>query len=550
MSTRMLLGLAAVLFSGAALAAVTPCPDLISEADQVFGAGYGNTTQSWTIWAFKDLICTDDYGELSTNCANVYEYNLGQLQLESNLSAFQPVEHVLAAGLSIGTSYQGRLIPAYSLTQTYHIVKNASDQELLDDHDDADGDGVDNRSERNNVAFRGGDVQRFIAAFTNPDLNGTECPGAPVTPCPDIVGGIEAYSGLFTEYERAMGPVLQEVICSTSYFMSTLAACTYINNLAVAYEVDSGFFDTLPPELVPVFIAGLSASSDEQQAVVVGHGLTGTYTVIKDGDNELFGREGDLDGDGVSNQQEYDNVEIMGGGLDLFKTVVLDADLDGAECVGGELDDTLPDTLPQMIDEQGAEFYQHSGFGDWSTDDMNHDGWTEQAQSALFADVLNNPNAPYHDEAVCVFLWNQGVFRQDQQDPPCGGIFASYEDVFAAVLSMSTEIQIWVLEEMHNCGYVPDPNRYRTVKSQAKLPNDPFAADGDLDGDGVPNVVEYQNSIDAGLGLEDFVVAAQQPLLDGSQPASSLPLGPAVLPSCGLGLMAAAYTVFRRRRSA
>lgn len=57
---------------------------------------------------------------------------------------------------------------------------------------------------------------------------------------------------------------------------------------------------------------------------------------------------------------------------------------------------------------------------------------------------------------------------------------------------------------------------YEIVNGQLKAVGEPFSAQGDMDGDGISNLQEAQNILAHGGTLDDFVVSASNPLLDGA----------------------------------
>lgn len=175
----------------------------------------------------------------------------------------------------------------------------------------------------------------------------------------------------------------------------------------------------------------------------------------------------------------------------------------------------------------------------WNASDLTQNGLIDSWEVALLERVLCTGVGPHYADALCAYEANLTTYRDE---PTYGPPFAGFEHVIVALQTMSSESQA----AQGSLGLQGD---YRVAGTGAKAPGEPFSADGDLDNDGHSNLVEYTNTLNASLSQDDFIEAALNPLLNGSQPASSLPVGGSLGLIMGVaGLAAGAARVLRQRR--
>ena len=94
-------------------------------------------------------------------------------------------------------------------------------------------------------------------------------------------------------------------------------------------------------------------------------------------------------------------------------------------------------------------------------------------------------------------------------------------DAFGLVLSSTYEVVACLSPD--SCAPAPVKGAPSNVDYEAfaETPigvNEPYSGDGDPDGDGVVNRIEYANVIGGGGSLEDFTIAAFDPALGGVVP--------------------------------
>jgi hypothetical protein len=177
---------------------------------------------------------------------------------------------------------------------------------------------------------------------------------------------------------------------------------------------------------------------------------------------------------------------------------------------------------------------------DWNTSDLDGSGIPDSWEVALFERVVCTAAVAWREDAVCVFEQNLATLRAEGNY----GLVDLYENTVAAMLSISSELQ-GALAPLGLTGV------YAQVGTAAKLPGELLAADGNADGDPFTNRMEYDNTIAASLGKNDFVTAALNPVLDGSQATSeALPVGGPLLLSALVCLLACAGPLALLRRRA
>lgn len=150
----------------------------------------------------------------------------------------------------------------------------------------------------------------------------------------------------------------------------------------------------------------------------------------------------------------------------------------------------------------------------WALTDLTQNGIIDSWEAALFENVLCS-HQPWSDDALCAYELNLATLNTEGS--VAGPPFSGFKKVIALLQTMNSESQAAT-------GSLNLQGNYRIAGAGAKANGEPFSAQGDLDGDGLSNLEEYQNVINANLTMDDYVAAATNPLLDGTASVDSLPL--------------------------
>ncbi len=180
---------------------------------------------------------------------------------------------------------------------------------------------------------------------------------------------------------------------------------------------------------------------------------------------------------------------------------------EGEGCVLG----TCPD-----FDTEGTGLYAalaalYSAEIAWTTSDIDGSLIPDSWEVALFQAVLCRAEAPPTDPTVCAYLANLAMLRTES----LYGLLQSYEHVTAALLSISTEMQT-IVKTIGLTG------QYTVAMMAVKAAGEPFAAQGDPDGDGLDNLAEFTAVIGAGLGRAEYVIQALTPYSEEGEPEGTL----------------------------
>ena len=197
----------------------------------------------------------------------------------------------------------------------------------------------------------------------------------------------------------------------------------------------------------------------------------------------------------------------------------------------GETTCSLAGPCPDF-DAEGATLYGILTF-DYLTADLDLSGIPDSFEVALFEEVLCGRTGALHDETVCAFVANLDELRAELFYP----VVASVENVVAATLTLSSESQAAVKSALNLNG------NYTVVGGAAKAAGEPLSPQGDPDADGLSNKEEYDNTVLAGFGKSEYVIAALSPILDGSTDPADLPTGNPLGMAMLAGLLAAMGTL-------
>lgn len=132
--------------------------------------------------------------------------------------------------------------------------------------------------------------------------------------------------GIADHYETALA---EAVLCEGRVPWAAEASCIYRAN-KLALEAEASYANIQAYSEVLAML--LSISVEMQQALVTALGLTGSYDVFSNGAEAIpdeLAPNGDPDGDGYTNLQEYLNVIADGGGEAEYVAAALNPLLDG-----------------------------------------------------------------------------------------------------------------------------------------------------------------------------------------------------------------------------
>lgn len=162
-----------------------------------------------------------------------------------------------------------------------------------------------------------------------------------------------------------------------------------------------------------------------------------------------------------------------------------------------------------FIQQGGEELYWHVG-ADWHSDDLDGNGMIDSWEAALFEEALCG-GTRLTREVRCVFQSNWNTLQGD----PGWTLQGLGDHIQAAVvtgLSMSAPFQQMVVDNLQ----LQSQYLVVTEEDAAKSASEPFSAQGDVDLDGIPNVVEYTNVLLLGGDAAFYGAAATNILLDGT----------------------------------
>jgi hypothetical protein len=182
-------------------------------------------------------------------------------------------------------------------------------------------------------------------------------------------------------------------------------------------------------------------------------------------------------------------------------------------------------TMSQLI----SDLFYVIGYETWRDYDieyleeaLNHtrerpgDGLPDRFQMALVEYSLCHPTSPHHEEAMAGFVANRAAFVSDIEDLqgsfPDLAQLLPLADLFAGMMGtsevMHTTIDAIIRMLTDGSTGLPRLEEYVVFGTGEKAPNEPFSAQGDFDGDGISNVAEYDEVMDAGGDLSVFLEAA------------------------------------------
>ena len=187
-----------------------------------------------------------------------------------------------------------------------------------------------------------------------------------------------------------------------------------------------------------------------------------------------------------------------------------------------------------LCDSMDSIFSQHSPVLLAENTDLDNDGLSETASLRLIEYVAcEGPDDDLKDATLTAFDFNLAVF-----DAETGAADAvSYRLLIAAIMLIGSDIQTqlntafgdvftgsYAVVQCTGLDCTPDPvalGQIEVFSFVSRATNEPYTGTGDLDLDGTNNATEF-NNIDTQNGfMTDFVNAATDSTLDGSETQSN-----------------------------
>jgi hypothetical protein len=180
-----------------------------------------------------------------------------------------------------------------------------------------------------------------------------------------------------------------------------------------------------------------------------------------------------------------------------------------------------------LFDAEMAALYAYLG-EDYLTADLDADGLPDRYQAGLVSFVLSVQSHPY--SLIVTDLYQQAIATLRME--PGYAALQPYEHILGALLTTSQDMVAALSSRLSLTGSY-------SVFTITKGPDEPFSAQGDLDEDGVANIVEYQNVLDEGYAPEEALMMFLEAANDPDKNGNELPL----LPAWGLVLLASAIVL-------
>ena len=170
----------------------------------------------------------------------------------------------------------------------------------------------------------------------------------------------------------------------------------------------------------------------------------------------------------------------------------------------------------------------------WDTLDLDANGIPERAEILLLQRAMCGANSNFGRYANLVCFNNGIAMRLDPNYPLTLINSLSLDKLMEALIAISSSLRETYRGSLFT-------NYYGVIGENA---GEPLSATGDLDGDGVSNLQEYNNTLAAGGGVNEYVNAASNPLIDGTpESQASLPA------TSNLGLLALCVLVIIAARA-
>ncbi len=209
----------------------------------------------------------------------------------------------------------------------------------------------------------------------------------------------------------------------------------------------------------------------------------------------------------------------------------------GQDAGRGAPADALCEAFPDLAAE-AVDFAEMFASG---SDDLDGDELPDDAALRLVREVACNPDAPLPLSAATALAYDANLGLFDGELDTAG--LEGFREAIAALMltNATTEAAVKAALALVEPPYalaadyaqvtctggdclpaaIRGTAEFLDWSVAPRAANEPYAADGDLDGDGVTNLTEYENIEAQGGTLGDFVVAATSAELDGTEPVRS-----------------------------
>lgn len=149
--------------------------------------------------------------------------------------------------------------------------------------------------------------------------------------------------------------------------------------------------------------------------------------------------------------------------------------------------------------------FQAKVSGDGYPEDIDEDGLPESASLALLSAAVKSNQEPVSTALQEGYVQNINLLAQESAVDE----LPVHREVLAALFLLGSEVRTALITFLHNQGItLTGDYATLTVADPSRAANEPLSGSGDLDGDGVSNLDEYLNTIDAGGTIEQFVQSA------------------------------------------
>lgn len=441
------------------------------------------------------LLC-DETHAVHESVLEAFEENREELSIEPGFASFETQADAIALFCTISTGLRDAIVTALALTGEYAPL-DLEGNEALGALGDPDADERSNFLEYDWTVDQGaGRIEYGIAAST------AGCGPADAPACPDedmfdeeadaffeaLDQGIDWESADWTDNgipDRFELALLSQIFCDGSHPLHDPLIAVYSDNRA-ALEADPNAQLLLP---YASFLALFAAASQEQAtAIAADLTLTAGLQGFDLGGNEFFDRFSDLDGDGASNDHEFNWAFIRGGGPKVYAAEASDpAKRPNAAIPNCEVAVTF--------ENQGADFYDFAfQEGAWQIADADQSLVADRYEISVLAAILCDTTHPLHDALADVYDVNLAALQTEISIPFLASVF----DIMAALATLSSPFATLI-----QVGLGLDGEYFAFGDGM----DQPLSSLGDLDLDGRANYEEFADIGGLDAPVPDYVRA-------------------------------------------
>ncbi len=254
---------------------------------------------------------------------------------------------------------------------------------------------------------------------------------------------------------------------------------------------------------------GVADTDEDGVADDIDNCITTPNPTQDDADLDLVGDACDNCPDVANAGQEDADSDTVGDACDNCPdTPNTDQADDDGDGVGNACDPDFQCDIGPCPDFDASGMAIYGAFAlDWDTADFDGTGIPDSWEVAVVEAVLCNGamDPGLQNSVACKYLANLATYGGEA----ASSIFAGSDEAMAVLLGVSSEMRAILSGGLTLAGTYE-------IYGVAKAAGEPFAPQGDLDGDGVINGDEYANVIAAGNARADYVAAVTDPLSDGT----------------------------------